>query len=155
LSKLTEFCENVHLFHNETNYETLQTQFCETVEEIFTEQQKRLLNSTNRTTRTRNMIKIQVDEQHPSSQRNGSAALFATAVFISNVDGINKLMHLSHASSNEATQQQIKCKTKAYRNSELDFLEKKLKSIHTVIVDGGSSVEHNRLMTMCDPFIQM
>jgi hypothetical protein len=46
---------------------------------------------------------------------------------------------LSHTSSNEATQQQIKCKAKACRNSGLDFLAKNLKSIHTVIVDGCSS----------------
>jgi hypothetical protein len=68
----------------------------------------------NRNTRIRTSIKIQVDEQHSRSQRNGSAAPFSTAVFISKVDGIDKIIHLSHTSSNEATQQQIKCKAKAY-----------------------------------------
>jgi ATP-dependent protease HslVU (ClpYQ) ATPase subunit len=120
----------------ETNYETLQTQLCETIEEIFKEEQKRLLNRLNRTTRLRTPIKIQIDEQHSRSQRNDSAA---TAVFIFKVDEIDKIIHLSHTSSNEVTQQQIKCKAKACRNSGLDFLAKNLKSIHTLIVNGCSS----------------
>jgi hypothetical protein len=117
-------CETVHLFHSETNYETLQTQLCETVEEIFKEEQKRLLNRLNRITRLRTSIKIQIDEQHSRSQWNGSAAPFSTAVLISKVDGIDKIIHLSHTFSNEAIQQQIKCKANACRYSGLDFLAK-------------------------------
>jgi hypothetical protein len=108
------------------------------------------LNRLNRNTRIRTPIKIQVDEQHSRSQRNGSAAPFATAVFTSKVNGIDNIIHLSlsHTSSNEATQQQIKCKAKACRNSELDFLAKNLTSIHTVIVDGYSSLEQSPSMTL-------
>jgi hypothetical protein len=49
----------------------------------------------NRNTKIRTSIKIQVDEQHSRSQRNGSAALFVTVLFISKVDGIDKIIHLS------------------------------------------------------------
>jgi hypothetical protein len=97
------------------------------------------LNILNRTIRIRTPIKIQVDEQYSRSQRNDSAASFSTAVFISKVDEIDKIIHLSHTSSNEATQQQIECKAKTPRNSELDFLAKNLKSIHTMIMNGCSS----------------
>jgi hypothetical protein len=97
------------------------------------------LNKLNRTTKIRTLIKIHVDEQHSISERNVSAAPFATAVLIWKVDEIDKIIHLSHTSSNKATQQQIKCKANACRYSGLDFLAKNLKSIRTVIVDGCSS----------------
>jgi hypothetical protein len=54
------------------------------------------LNRLKKTTRIRTPIKIRVDEQHSRSQRNVSAAPFSTAVFISKVDGIDKIIiHLS------------------------------------------------------------
>lgn len=81
LSHLTEFCETIHLFHSETTYETLQTQLCETEEEIFKEEQEILLNRLNRITIIRTPIKIQADEQHSGSQRNVSTASFSTVLF--------------------------------------------------------------------------
>jgi hypothetical protein len=63
------------------------------IEKIFKEEQKRLLNRLNRNIRIRTPIKIQIDEQHFRSQRNDSAA---TAVFTSKVDRIDKIIiHLS------------------------------------------------------------
>jgi hypothetical protein len=134
LSHLSEFCETAQIYHTESNYDTLQSQLCEVVDNLFKQEQKTLLEKLNRKTR-RMPVKIQVDEQHSrSQQRNGSAAPYASAVFITKVDGIDKIIHLSHASSMEAMEQQIKCKAKACRNLGLEFLAKNLKSSQSILL---------------------
>jgi hypothetical protein len=80
-------------------------------------------------------MKIQIDEQYSrSQQRNGSAVPYASAVFITKIDGIDKIIHLSHASSKEAMEQQIKCKAKVCRNLSLEFLAKNLKSSQSILL---------------------
>jgi hypothetical protein len=107
---LYEFSETAQIYHTESNYDydTVQSQLCEVVDHLFKQEQKKLLEKLNRKTRIMPM-KIQIDEQYSrSQQRNGSAVPYASAVFITKIDGIDKIIHLSHASSKEAMEQQIK-----------------------------------------------
>jgi hypothetical protein len=110
LSHLTEFCETIHLFHSETTYETLQTQLCETEEEIFKEEQEILLNRLNRITIIRTPIKIQADEQHSGSQRNVSTASFSTVLFWKSTESTSSFTRSCYFNRNLSATNQMQSK---------------------------------------------
>lgn len=82
---------------------------------------------------------IAVDEQHSRSQRAGKRAPYCSAVFVSEDSG--KIVHLSHASKQEAIALEVKDLAKAARVNGLKTIGRRLQKLDMVVVDGCAAAE--------------